>query len=182
MPGPRPLREPARELRFTRARQALDFALLGVLCGSAAGGLAVLASPQFSIRGHGPVLSSYWPALVALTLAAGAIWVAIHLSRHAYILLTPVGLEIFPFFRPARNFRLVLWQEIEHLEVSGDHRVMAVDLAGGGRIFLSLVPLRERQRELLAHAAAGIVDQRRRHHREEDRGSARPDPEPEAEE
>ena len=50
--------------------------------------------------------------MVPLALAAVVARVAVGLTRHAYLILTPLGIEIFPFFRPAEGMRLVMWQEV----------------------------------------------------------------------
>lgn len=153
---PKRLAEPEKELRFTRAGQATHFWTLALLLICTAAGLLLLGTPWIH-EWPDPFLPSPFFSLIPLPFAALAAWWAIHLTRHAYILLTPVGLEIFPFFRPTKNFRVVLWQEIEHLELTPDERAVIVSLVGGGKIFLATAPVAKPQRPLLKAAVEGAM-------------------------
>src|SRR5438105_262220 len=106
--------KPFKELRFTRSQQAVTFVIAGVVFVSVAGGLLVL---WFS-RVSGP--NSPWWALLPITAAWLCFRLAAHLTKHAFLLLSPLGIEIFPFFRPSQNMRLISWGEIHHAEVSAD--------------------------------------------------------------
>lgn len=156
---PKPIARPEKELRFTRSRQAVTFCAIGVIFTCFALALGLLAWPAFVPREE-PLVSPPWLGLVPIVPAVAAFWFAGFLARHAFLLLSPVGVEIFPLWRPARNFRLVLWQEIEYLAVDEACRWLEVALAGGGRVFVSLAPLAIPQRQLLARAAAGTMERR----------------------
>jgi hypothetical protein len=83
--------------------------------------------------------------------------VARHLTRHAYLILTPMGLEIFPFFRPAKRMQMVFWQEISDAEIDEREKWLTLhfnDERTAG-MHLSLSPVRKKLRELLAKAVLG---------------------------
>jgi hypothetical protein len=96
-------------------------------------------------------------AAVPLVLALVMARVAVRLTRHAYLILTPLGIEIFPFFRPAAGMRLVTWQEIHHAEVDEKSTRLTLhhDPEKTSGIHLSLTPIRADRRSLLAKAVLG---------------------------
>lgn len=150
------LKAPEKELRFTRSRQAVPFWLLGIVLALAALGLGVMWRENLSL--WPPV----WLALVPLAASAGAFWMAARLTRHAYLLLSPVGVEIFPFFKPVTNFQLVTWGDIGAAEFSDDGRWLTIVLAGyeDSKIILSLDPIDPRARQLLTRAVSGVLEKR----------------------
>ena len=150
------MEKPFKELRFTRSQQAVTFVIAGVVCVSVAGGLLVL---WFS-RVNGP--NSPWWALIPLTAAWACFRLAAHLTRHAFLLLSPIGIEIFPFFRPSQNMTLFSWGEIQNAEVSEDTKLLTLTLAGytDSKVIISLDPVKPGSRPLLAKAIAGVMEKR----------------------
>jgi hypothetical protein len=149
---PRPIQSPDKELRFTRSGQAPVFWLAAaVLAGMTA---TLLACAPY--RDANPRLPHPAWAMLPLALAAAATRTAVRLTRHAYLILTPLGIEIFPFFRPARGLRLVTWQEIADAEIDAALTVLTLhhDAAQTSGLHLSLAPIRKDRRELLAKAVA----------------------------
>jgi hypothetical protein len=149
------VREPAMELRFTRAGQAVPFWVLAAVLSAVAVTLAATAV----YRDINPQLPHPAWALAPLALALLAARLAVRLTRHAYLILTPLGIEIFPFFRPASGMRLVVWQEMAAAEVDAAHTVLTLhhDAARTAGIHLSLKPIRADRRALLATAVIGRV-------------------------
>ena len=147
------IQAPEKELRFTRSGQASSFWV----------GAAVLAAVSITLlataiyRDINPRLPHPAWALVPLILAGGLVRLASGLTRHAYLILTPLGIEIFPFFRSAAGMRLVLWQEVNHAEV--DKKLTRLTLHHDAEksfgIHLSLTPIRTDRRTLLAKAVIG---------------------------
>ncbi|MCB1100705.1 MAG: hypothetical protein KDN22_34405 [Verrucomicrobiae bacterium] len=156
--GPRAVAAPEKELRFTRARQACTFVVIGIIFFCAALALFMLALPGFTGKQR-PLVSSYWFAMIPLPLCAAAFWMAMRLTRHAYIILTPLGIEIFPFFRPEKNMQLLYWSEIEEAKISSDLRLLTVSHSGGSKAFVSLDPLRKNRLPLLKRAVEGTLAQ-----------------------
>ncbi|MES2705510.1 MAG: hypothetical protein V4726_02795 [Verrucomicrobiota bacterium] len=150
------MKAPEKELRFTRSRQAVPFWLLSVVLIFAAVGLAAMWRENLTLW------PPWWLALIPLAGAAGAIWMALRLTRHAYLLLSPVGVEIFPFFKPSENYQLVTWGSIAGAEVSSDDRWLTLILAGyeDAKIILTLDPIDLRARALLVRAVTGIMEKR----------------------
>ncbi len=149
---PRPIQSPDKELRFTRSGQAPVFWLAAaVLAGMAA---TLLACALY--RDTNPQLPHPAWALLPLALAGLAARTAVRLTRHAYLILTPLGIEIFPFFRPARGLRLVTWQEIADAEIDAGLTLLTLhhDTARTSGLHLTLAPIRKDRRELLAKAVA----------------------------
>lgn len=149
---PRPLQSPEQELRFTRSGQAPVFWLATAVLACMA--VTVLACALY--RDVNPRLPHPLWALPPLALAVVAARTAVRLTRHAYLILTPLGIEIFPFFRPARGLRLVTWQEIADAEIDAGLTLLTLhhDAAKTSGLHLSLAPIREDRRELLAKAVA----------------------------
>ncbi|HEX7260519.1 MAG TPA: hypothetical protein VF258_01775 [Luteolibacter sp.] len=147
------IQSPEQELRFTRSGQARFFWLAAAM--SVAGGITILATAIY--RDINPRLPHPAWALVPLVLAVLIGRLAAGLTRHAYLILTPLGIEIFPFFRPATGMRLVLWQEVDHAEV--DEKAARLTLhhtpEKTSGIHLSLTPIRADRRDLLAKAIIG---------------------------
>ena len=147
------IQSPEKELRFTRSGQAAGF---WILC-------AVLVAVSVTLwatavyRDINPELPHpAWGGLpLALALLSGRL--AWHLTRHAYLILTPLGVEIFPFFRPARGMHLVTWQEVALAEVDEGRALLTLhyNAEKTSGIHLSLKPVRKEARELLVKALVG---------------------------
>jgi lysylphosphatidylglycerol synthetase-like protein (DUF2156 family) len=150
------IQAPDKELRFTRSGQAALFWMASAML--AAVGVTLLATSVY--RATNPELPHPLWALLPLTLSVGFGRLAVWLTRHAYLILTPLGLEIFPFYRPAQGMQLVMWQELDHS--STDHRLNRItlhrDAAETSGIHLSLQPICRARRTLLAKAIQGRLD------------------------
>ena len=141
---------PEKELRFTRSGQAVWFWIGAMVMVAAATVILVMGGGRLTQPER---IHPAW-AVVPLVAAWFAARVALRLTRHAYLILTPLGIEIFPFFRPAEGMRLVSWGEIADAETDKWLRQLTLhfDAARTSGIHLSLAPLREELRPLLAKA------------------------------
>jgi hypothetical protein len=113
------------------------------LAGNAAGEPATLHSPLW--------------ALVPLAPAAVSFWIAAHCLRHAFIILTPLGIELFPFWRPARNMQVIYWAEIETAVISPDLKIFTIKCRGS-EIMATLAPISSTGRLLLKRAIEGRTE------------------------
>ncbi|MCX6874239.1 MAG: hypothetical protein NTW21_10595 [Verrucomicrobia bacterium] len=152
---PRKIKAPEQELRFTRSGQAPTFWVASAVLAAMA--MTLLASAIY--REVNPALPHPAWALIPLALATAAARTAWRLTRHAYLILTPLGIEIFPFFRPATTMRLVYWQEIDAAELDADLTLLTLhhNAERSSGLHLSLAPIREDRRELLAKAITARV-------------------------
>ena len=152
---PDPVQSPEKELRFTRSAQAAVFWILAAILVACA--VTLFASMLY--RDFNPFRPHSLWALVPLALAVLAARIALKMTRHAYLILTPLGLEIFPFFRPDKGMRLVLWQEIHEAEMDRNLSRLTLhhDAEKTSGVHLSLAPIRKDRRALLAKAMAGRV-------------------------
>ena len=55
---------------------------------------------------------TWWMALPFLILSALLAKISAYCARHAYIILTPLGIEIFPLIRPRKHLNLIYWAQI----------------------------------------------------------------------
>lgn len=141
--------QPNREIRFTRAAQATTLWLAAATTASAAGAIALILAASARMAS----LASLW-ALALLAVAALAARLAVRCSRHAYLILTPIGIEIFPFFRPAHGLRVVAWSSIAAAESTDSRLTLHFNREMTSGIHLSLRPIPRRQRHLLATAVS----------------------------
>jgi len=146
-PGP-------KEIRFTRAGQALPLWLGAAVCLSAAlalGSMRWLADD-----------ADQGPAAAWALLPATAAWIlaklAIHCTRHAYLVLTPLGLEILPLLRPATRMQLIAWGQVDDLEFTDSRLTLHFNREKTSGVHLSLRPLRRDRRDLLKLALAGRLE------------------------
>jgi hypothetical protein len=147
--------EPHKELRFTRSAQATVFCVLGAVM---AGVSITLLATGYYRHVNPDVPHPAWAAPFA-AVSAGLFLLAWHLTKHAYLILTPMGLEVFPFFRPAAGMRVVMWQEIETAEVTagGSRLTLHFNAERTAGMHLSLRPVGRKSRSLLAKAVLGRV-------------------------
>ncbi len=152
------VKQPDQELRFTRSGQAVLFGVIGAVFSGAA--VTLLATATY--REVNPALPSGWWALPLFIIAFGCFWLARHLVKHAYLILTPMGLEIFPFFFPSKNLHLVMWQEVLAAEVSENGKWLTLHFnpEKSCGLHLSLKPVSRKLRCLLAKAVLGRVSPR----------------------
>ena len=147
------LQSPEKELRFTRSGQAAIFWVIAAVL--AAISITLLATAIY--RDINPLLPHPAWAILPLVLAGVVGKLALGLTRHAYLILTPLGIEIFPFFRPAEGMRLVTWQEVAAAEVNEKLTLLTIhhNAEKSSGIHLSLTPIRADRRSLLAKAVIG---------------------------
>jgi len=155
MAGPKTVAEPHKELRFTRANQALAFWIIGAILIAVSVFLGLtwaMGHPSFS----------WWMALPSLALAALSIHLAIHCTRHAYIILTPLGVEIFPLRNAAENLHLIYWTELHGADFNADLTLLKLhhDAEKSSGVVLSLKPILEKQRPLLQSAIEGRLKEK----------------------
>jgi hypothetical protein len=147
---PGAVQSPEKELRFTRSGQAVGFWILGAVLTA----VAVTLAATSIYRDINPLLPHPAWTMVPLTAAVVSTRLAAYLTRHAYLILTPLGIEIFPFFKPASGMRLVLWQELDSAEADPllARLTLHHDAAKTSGIHLSLRPVLRDRRALLVKA------------------------------
>lgn len=146
--------KPEKEIRFTRSAQAQTFAIAGAI---AVGVAATLYATAFEGTGS-PVPK--WAFIPFLPLAAALFFLSYRCAKHAFLILSPVGIEFFPFFKPAQNFRVWNWSEFHHGEVIGKRLLLHFTEEETGGAVISLSPLTTRSRELLDTAIEGRMVER----------------------
>lgn len=140
-------KKPEQELRFTRDAQGRHWGIAAVTALALATGCLL---GLFAIPPDASTAPLWIGAALATLVAAACLWVAIYCLSHAFLILSPVGVEIFPFFFPSRGLQVILWQEIGDARIEDGH--LMLDFPGGGGIGLSLAPLGPRNRTLLIEA------------------------------
>lgn len=149
------VQSPEKELRFTRSGQAVMFWLLAAVL---AGCALTLGLTSF-YRDINPELPHPAWILLPMGIAIFLLRLAVRMTRHAYLILTPMGVEIFPVWRPEQGMRLVLWQEIDAVEFDElmTHMTLHFDAAKTSGVHVTLRPIRASLREALAKAVRGRV-------------------------
>ncbi|MEK7952648.1 hypothetical protein [Luteolibacter soli] len=143
--------EPQKELRFTRAGQAVVFGIAAAAC-VMAGLVFFLVAPY---RADTPELPHPAWGLVPIGIALLLVWLAVHCAKHAYVLLSPIGVEIFPFFRPASNMQVIPWAQIAAADINDSRLTLHFSAEKTAGIHLSLSPISKDGRSLLAKAIQG---------------------------
>lgn len=148
--------EPEKELRFTRSGQAGRFCVFGaVLVGV---GVTLVATSYY--RDVNPAVPCGWWAGPCFVLAAAIFRLALRLAKHAYVILTPMGVEIFPFFKPAEKMQVVMWSEIKGAEVDEGMKRLTLHFNEGktAGMHLTLAPIRASLRGLLIKGLKGRLE------------------------
>lgn len=147
MAAPKQVVEPHKEIRFTRVAQAQSFMVIAAVSFAFALLLTVT-----TLMGH-PSFRWWMPVPFLVTaLLLGRL--AGHCARHAYLILTPLGIEIFPLFKPQDNLNLVYWSEIDDAEFDEELTVLKLHHTPekNSGIVLSLRPIHQQKRPLLKKA------------------------------
>lgn len=154
--NPQDVAEPHKEIRFTRSGQGQLFGALAAVCI----GIAVVVS-LFAFRTDEALLPQWWviPPLV-LGLSFGRL--AFRCVRHAYLILTPLGIEIFPFWKPQDNLHVLFWSEIAHAEVDEEARNLTLhhDHERSSGVVVSISPIHQNKHPHLARAIKGLMEKR----------------------
>lgn len=159
--GPRPVTEPGKELRFTRAGQAPPFYIIASLMFAAGIGLGIFSTQKWGMAN--PPLQNWWWLCIPVLLTG--IWlfrIAMRCSRHAYLILTPLGVEIFPFFRARKNLQVIYWTEIAAAEFKENRLFLHFSEDKNSGVIASLYPIAAPQRHLLEKAINGRMAQCRK--------------------
>ena len=164
---PRKITEPEKELRFTRARQALTFILLG-------GAFLCIASwiwfSDFFVNESADSVNLLRIIIILLLFSFSLIcfWVAINCARHAFLILTPLGIELFPFWFPSKNLRVLYWTEIDNVIVTESMKTLEIHCHGGNKVFIALAPITVDRLPYLKRAIEGRMEQNKESKHEEE--------------
>ena len=153
LPGPKKVAEPEKELRFTRSAQAQTFYLLAsLLLISSVTFIAVALTPEPPV----PLWSAIVPAVFALPL----LWIGVRCNRYAYIILTPLGVEIFPFFKARENLQVIYWSEIDLAEIKDKNLYLHYNKEQTAGLVAALSPILQKSHPLLERAIEGVMANR----------------------
>jgi hypothetical protein len=157
--GPGTVAEPEKELRFTRARQAPLFYGLAVMAFAASMAVFILSTQDWGMAA--PLLHGWWWLCVpGLLMCFWLFRIGVRCTRHAYIILSPLGVEIFPFFKAAKNLQVIYWSQVADASVEDDHLVIHFSEQKSSGVVASLKPVAVERRALLATAVAGVMAKR----------------------
>ncbi len=157
--GPKPVAEPEKELRFTRAAQGHFLLSISVIL------LAIGITLFATSTAPGSPENLWMYATPTCLLGILLIIPAMRCIRHAYIILSPLGIEIFPFFKPEKNLQILYWSDISHAELSTDEKQLIIHTneARTAGVVASLTPVKTSHRPLLARAISGTMEKRKEH-------------------
>lgn len=148
MASPKNVAEPHKELRFTRAGQAQGFYITGAVFIT----LTVFILITW-LMGH-PSFRC-WMLAPPAAISFGFIHLALHCTRHAYLILTPLGVEVFPLWKPEKNLLLIYWTEIESAEIEDSRLKLHRNQQKTSGVVISIKPILKCHRALLAKAIRG---------------------------
>ncbi len=139
-----------RELRFTRNRMGAFLMAAGMMLG--------MAAVFFQIAGYAFAMNMPIPVWLMQTVVIVAALLCLYLGyrclRYAAIILTPLGIELMPFFRPRKTMRWYVWQQIQSAQLRGSRLIL--NLSGNATAYLPLFSMTQTNRAMLCHA----LDQR----------------------
>ena len=157
--GPKSIAEPEKELRFTRVMQGKMFFALAVVVFAATLGVFILSTQDWGMEE--PLLAGWWWVCFPGLLCVSALMrLAIRCTRHAYIILSPLGVEIFPFFHARENLQVVYWTQVVDAEVNGQELVLHFTEEKTSGVVVSLKPIPGERRQLLEKAVMGVLEKR----------------------
>ena len=150
----------SQEIRFTRNAQAVHFFVLALIFFCV--GIALYCLSLDLWKTQEPLLKRSWYGVLTLPFIGLSVWAGVHLAKHAYMIFSPIGVEIFPFFYPSKNMQVLYWQEVEDVAITPDGKMLEVTLLSEGenKIFIATEPLRPKSRDLLGKTIDGIRTQR----------------------
>ncbi|BDS06546.1 hypothetical protein NT6N_15860 [Oceaniferula spumae] len=159
--GPKSIAEPEKELRFTRAAQAPLFFALSVGVFAATVAVFILSTQDWGMDDP-PLKGWWWLCVIGLVLCYLFIRLGLRCTRHAYIILSPLGVEIFPFFNAAKNLQVVYWSQVADAEFTPDAKNMVLHFTEEKKsgVIASLKPIPEGRRHLLEEAVLGTLEKR----------------------
>ena len=157
--GPKTIAEPEKELRFTRARQAPLFFAVAVISFAVSLGIFILSTQDWGMEE--PLLKGWWwlclPGLIVCYLM---IRLGLRCTRHAYIILSPLGVEIFPFFKARENLQIIYWSQVADAEVKEGNLFLHFSEEKKSGVIASMSPIPAERRELLEKAVIGVMAKR----------------------
>ena len=104
----------------------------------------------------------FWLCLPGLILTFGFFRVGLRCTRHAYLILSPLGIEIFPFIKPEKNLQIIYWSEVVAADFSADSKRMILHFNEEKKsgVVVSLSPIPLVRRHLLEEAVLGMMKKR----------------------
>ncbi len=159
--GPKSIAEPEKELRFTRAAQAPLFFAVSVIFFVATMAVFILSTQDWGMGG--PLLDGWiWLCIPGLLICYALLRLGLRCTRHAYIILSPLGVEIFPFFKAKKNLQIIYWSQVADAEFSPDAQNLVLHFTEEKKsgVVASLRPIPERRRHLLEEALLGVMENR----------------------
>ena len=159
--GPKAIAEPEKELRFTRAAQAPAFYGLAVVFFAASMAVFILSTQDWGMKG--PMLKNWWWLCVpGLLFCYWMVRLGLRCTRHAYIILSPLGVEIFPFFKARENLQVIYWTQVADAEFTPDAKNLVLHFTEEKKsgVIASLKPIPEARRHLLEEAVLGVMEKR----------------------
>lgn len=153
----KPVQEQEKEIRFTRSAQASLFFFLGIICTMICIGTLFNEYINWG-PWHADFKAYWWMSLIALIPAAIFFRIGIHCIRHAYIILTPIGVELLPFWRPQKNLQVIFWSDIDHAEFDKHIMKLHYNKKETAGVVTSLKPIGRANYPLLETAINGRLD------------------------
>ncbi len=159
--GPKSIAEPEKELRFTRAAQGKLFFFCSALVFAFAVGVWILSTQDWGMEG--PLLKGWWwLSLVGLFGCYLLFRLALRCTRHAYIILSPLGVEIFPFFKAKDHLQVIYWSQVVEAEFTMRAKNLVLHFTEEKKsgVVVSLKPIPARRRHLLEEAVLRVMEKR----------------------
>lgn len=149
--------DPQKELRFARSRQALSFAVLGALFLSAT---VTLLLVTYTVDDLAELPFPGWLGYAFFLPVALCLWLSYYCIRHPYLIISPIGVEVFPLWKPIKNFQLIEWGNVVIVENDESNLTVHYNKEKTAGVVLTLSPLTKNSRILLMRAFEGVMEQR----------------------
>lgn len=157
-PIPKAVAKPERELRFTRMAQAPLFYFISAVAAAAALGIIILSTQKWGMSPP-PMHQWWWLIIPDIFIGWWFLRLGLSCNQYAYLILTPLGLEIFPFFNARRNLQVIYWTQIAEVDYGSSKLTIHFSEQKNSGVIISLRPIAPQQRELLKKAIEGRMQQ-----------------------